>query len=181
LTWIAIVAIWMLHSFIISTFPLAVPLEWNVFFMFCVAFLFTNFHASNGYGVQDMQPALLAIVEIAALFPIVLGALKPEYVSFLVGMKQYAGNWAAATFSLRNKEIDGRINQKIVKAANNQIDQIEPLFGQEISEIFIQKAVAFRMMHPMGRMQISGLMCHVDSLDNRIQREGEFLSNGLTG
>ena len=37
------------------------------------------------------------------------------------------------------------------------------------------------MMHPMGRMHISGLMCHVDDLDKRIQREGEFLSNVLTG
>ena len=36
-TWIAIVSIWMLHTFIISTFPLAVPLEWNVFFIFCVS------------------------------------------------------------------------------------------------------------------------------------------------
>ena len=35
LTWIAIISIWMLHTFIISTIPLAVPLEWNVFFMFC--------------------------------------------------------------------------------------------------------------------------------------------------
>lgn len=181
LTWIAIVSIWALHTFIISTFPLAVPLEWNVFFMFCVAFLFGNFKASDGYGVGDIHPALLALVLFMGLFPIILGALRPQYVSFLVGMKQYAGNWASATFSLRNKEIEDRINDKIVKAADNQIDQLEPLFGKEISEIFIQKAVAFRMMHPMGRMHMSGLMCHVDSLDTRIQREGEFLSNVLTG
>ena len=60
MTWIAIVSIWMLHTFIISTFPLAVPLEWNVFFMFCVAFLFANFRAGDGYGVGDMNPTLLA-------------------------------------------------------------------------------------------------------------------------
>ncbi len=181
MTWIAIVSIWMLHTFIISTFPLAVPLEWNVFFIFCVAFLFANFGAGDGYGVGDMSTLPLIIVLIAALSPIVLGALRPQYVSFLVGMKQYAGNWASATFSLRNKEIEERINEKIVKAADNQIDQIEPLFGPEISEIFIQKAVAFRMMHPMGRMHISGLMCHLPDLDSRVQREGEFLSNVLTG
>jgi Transmembrane protein of unknown function (DUF3556) len=181
LTWVAIISIWMLHTFIISTFPLAVPLEWNVFFMFCVAFLFGNFHASAGYGVGDMNPALLAIVVFAALFPIVLGALRPQYVSFLVGMKQYAGNWASATFSFRDKSMEDRINEKIVKSSDNQIDQIEPLFGREISEIFIQKAVAFRMMHPMGRMHISALLRHTPSLDDRIQREGEFVSNVLTG
>ena len=181
LTWVAIVSIWMLHTFIISTFPLAVPLEWNVFFMFCVAFLFANFHAGSGYGVGDMNPALLAIVVFAALAPIVLGALRPQYVSFLVGMKQYAGNWASATFSFRNKSMEDRINEKIVKSSENQIDQIEPLFGKEISESFIQKAVAFRMMHPMGRMHISALMRHTPGLDDRIQREGEFVSNVLTG
>jgi hypothetical protein len=180
-TWIAIVSIWMLHTFIISTIPLAVPLEWNVFFMFVVAFLFANFHAGDGYGVGDMEPALLVVVVCVALAPIVLGALRPQYVSFLVGMKQYAGNWASATFSFRTKAMEDRINERIVKAADNQIDQIEPLFGKEIAEIFIQKAVAFRMMHPMGRMHISALMRHVDSLDHRIQREGEFVSNVLTG
>lgn len=181
MTWIAIVSIWMLHTFIISTIPLAVPLEWNVFFMFCVAFLFANFGAGDGYGVGDMNPVLLVVVLVMALSPIILGALKPQYVSFLIGMKQYAGNWASATFSLRNQEIEDRINERIVKSSDNQIDQIEPLFGREISEIFIQKGVAFRMMHPMGRMHISGLMCHVGNLDTRIQREGEFLSNVLTG
>jgi len=181
LTWVAILSIWALHTFIISTFPLAVPLEWNVFFIFASAFLFANFPANGGYGVTDMNPALLAIVLVVALFPIVLGALKPQHVSFLVGMKQYAGNWSAATFSFRDKSMEDRINERIVKSADNQIDQIEPLFGKEISEIFIQKAVAFRMMHPMGRMHISALMCHVDSLDDRLQREGEFVSNVLTG
>ena len=180
-TWIAIVSIWMLHAFIISTFPLAVPLEWNVFFMFCVAFIFANFHAGNGYGLGDMEPVLLVTIICAALAPIILGALKPQYVSFLVGMKQYAGNWASASFSFRDKSMEDRINERIVKSADNQIDQIEPLFGKEISEIFIQKAVAFRMMHPMGRMHMSALMRHVDNMDTRVQREGEFVSNVLTG
>jgi hypothetical protein len=181
MTWIAIISIWMLHTFIISTIPLAVPLEWNVFFMFCAGFLFANFSPSDGYGVGDMHPALLVLVITVALFPIILGALRPQYVSFLVGMKQYAGNWAAGTFSFRNKAMEDRINERIVKAADNQIDQLNPLFGKEISEIFIQKAVAFRMMHPMGRMHISALLRHTDSLDDRIQREGEFVSNVLTG
>ena len=181
LTWVAIISIWMLHTFILSTIPIAVPLEWNVFFMFVVAFLFANFPPSEGYGVGDMNPALLAIVVCVALAPIILGALRPQYVSFLVGMKQYAGNWASGTFSFRDKSMEDRINERIVKAADNQIDQLDPLFGMEISEIFIQKAVAFRMMHPMGRMHISALMRHTDGLDDRIQREGEFVSNVLTG
>lgn len=181
LTWIAIVSIWMLHSFIISTIPLAVPLEWNVFFMFAAGFLFANFPAGAGYGVGDIHPGLLAIILFVALFGIVLGAIWPQYVSFLVGMKQYAGNWASTTWAFRDKEKEDRLNERIVKASDNQIDQIEPIFGKEISEVFIQKAMAFRMMHPMGRMHITLQMRHNDDIDTRVLREGEFLGNVLLG
>lgn len=181
LTWIAIVSMWMFHAFIISTIPLAVPLEWNVFFAFCAAFLFANFPAGDGYGVGDMHPALLIGVVVFAIFPIFLGAIWPQYVSFLIGMKQYAGNWASTTWSFVDKEKEDRLNERIVKAADNQIDQIEPLFGKEISEVFIQKAMAFRMMHPMGRMHITLHMRHSGDIDTRVLREGEFISNSLTG
>ena len=169
LTWLAIVAIWMLHTFIISTIPLA------------VGFLFANFPAGAGYGVGDIHPGLLAAVLFVGLFGIVLGAIWPQYVSFLVGMKQYAGNWASTTWAFRDKEKEDRLNERIVKASDNQIDQLEPIFGKEISEVFIQKAMAFRMMHPMGRMHITLQMRHNDDIDTRVLREGEFLGNVLLG
>lgn len=181
LTWIGVISMWMLHAFIISTIPLAVPLEWNVFFSFCAGFLFLNFRAGHGYSLGDMNPWLLAAVFAFALFPIILGAIWPQYVSFLIGLKQYAGNWASTTWSFKTKEGEDRLNERIVKAADNQIDQIEPLFGKEISEIFIQKAIAFRMMHPMGRMHITLHMRHSADIDTRVLREGEFISNTLTG
>ena len=182
LTWIAIISIWMLHTFIISTIPLAVPLEWNVFFMFVVGVPVRQLLApATGTAVSDMDPVLLVIVVCVALAPIVLGALRPQYVSFLVGMKQYAGNWASGTFSFRDKEMEDRINERIVKSADNQIDQIEPLFGKEISEIFIQKAVAFRMMHPDGTHAHLGSDAPRRRARYRVQREGEFVTNVLTG
>ena len=158
LTWIAIISIWMLHTFILSTIPIAVPLEWNVFFMFACGFLFANFSPSKGYGVADMNPVLLAIVVTVALFPIVLGALKPQHVSFLVGMKQYAGNWASGTFSFK-RQGEGGPDQRAHRQGGRQPDRSAqpPVRQRRSPEIFIQKAVAFRMMHPMGRMHISAL------------------------
>ena len=47
----------LFHAFITSTFPLAVPLEWNVFFMFAIVWLFVLHPAGDGYGVLDAQPA----------------------------------------------------------------------------------------------------------------------------
>ena len=61
-----------------------------------------------------------------------------------------------------------RINEKIVKAADNQIDQLEPLFGREISKSLSERR-SLRMI-PMNRMHISGLICHLPDLDTRIQR-----------
>lgn len=181
MTWLAIISIWALHTFIISTIPLAVPLEWNVFFMFCAGFLFANYSAGAGYGVGDIDPLLLIPVLFVGLFGIVLGAFWPQHVSFLIGMKQYAGNWASTTWAFVDKEKEDRLNERIVKASDNQIDQIEPIFGKEISEVFIQKAMAFRMMHPMGRMHITLHLRHNDDMDTRVLREGEFLGNVLLG
>ena len=67
-----------------------------------------------------------------------------------------------------------------MKAADNQIDQLEPLFGRQISEIFMQKAIAFRMMHPMGRAHITLHLRHSPGIDTRVLREGEFISNTIT-
>ena len=55
ITLLAIFGMVLFHVVITSTFPLAVPLEWNVFFMFTVGFLFWNFPAGDGYGVGDMS------------------------------------------------------------------------------------------------------------------------------
>jgi hypothetical protein len=120
-------------------------------------------------------------VLFVGLFGIVLGAFFPQHVSFLIGMKQYAGNWASTTWAFVDKEKEDRLNERIVKASDNQIDQIEPIFGKEISEVFIQKAMAFRMMHPMGRMHITLHLRHNDDMDTRVLREGEFLGNVLLG
>ena len=41
------------HLFIISTFPLAVPLEWNVLFAYATVFLFLGFPNWNGYAAVE--------------------------------------------------------------------------------------------------------------------------------
>ena len=59
------------HLFIISTFPLAVPLEWNVLFAYATIFLFLGFPAWHGYAVVDMSSPWLtaAIVAGAGVLP----------------------------------------------------------------------------------------------------------------
>ena len=54
-TLLAVIGMVLFHLFIISTFPLAVPLEWNVLFAFAAVFLFWGYPAWDGFGVADMS------------------------------------------------------------------------------------------------------------------------------
>jgi len=182
ITWLAIVGMIVFHIFITSTFPLAVPLEWNVFFMFATAWLFGAFPAAAGYGVNDISSPwlLLAVLAVFLFFPI-LGNLRPDLVSFLPSMRQYAGNWASATWAFRGDEAEDKLNQHLVKFNPNQIDQLAGAFGKDIAEIFMQKAMAWRTMHSQGRGLMSLMMNHLDRLENYRIREGEFVCTTLVG
>ena len=70
-TLLAVIGMVVFHLFILSTFPLAVPLEWNVLFAFATVFLFWGHPAWEGYSVADISsPVLLvAIVARAAVLP----------------------------------------------------------------------------------------------------------------
>src|SRR5271157_5995125 len=126
LTVAAVVLMVAFHLFITSTFPLAVPLEWNILFGYATVFLFLGFPSWHGYGVTDMSPAWLAIVIVAGLvfFP-VLGNLRPDLVSFLPSMRQYAGNWASAVWAFA-PGTEGKLNA-VTRPAANQVDQLQAL------------------------------------------------------
>ena len=47
------------HVFITSTFPLAVPLEWNLMFIYLTCFLFLGFPAGGRYCLRDLTLACL--------------------------------------------------------------------------------------------------------------------------
>lgn len=182
ITWLAIIGMVTFHVFITSTFPLAVPLEWNIFFIFATVWLFGGFPAWNGYAVTDISSAWLLLPILAAFltFPI-LGNLRPDLVSFLPSMRQYAGNWASATWAFRGDEAEDKLNKHLVKYNANQVDQLSGAFGKEIAEIFLQKAMAWRTMHSQGRGLMSLMMRHLDQLENYRIREAEFVCTTLVG
>jgi hypothetical protein len=169
------------HLFIASTFPLAVPLEWNVLFAFITIFLFIGYPAGDGYSVFDCsQPWMLpVIVAVLAFFP-VLGNLRPDLVSFLPSMRQYAGNWASATWAFA-PGAEARLNE-LPKAAKNQVDQLQEFgFDADAAEVTMQMVCAWRSMHSQGRGLYSLLFRHLDDVDRYTIREGEFVCNTLVG
>lgn len=181
-TWLAIAGMILFHVFITSTFPLAVPLEWNVFFMFATAWLFAGFPAGEGYAIGDVSsPLVLTAIAVAFLSMPILGNLRPDLVSFLPSMRQYAGNWASATWAFRGDAAEDKLNQHLVKANANQVDQLAAAYGKDVAEIFMQKAMAWRTMHSQGRALMSLMMRHLDRLENYRIREGEFTCTTLIG
>jgi Transmembrane protein of unknown function (DUF3556) len=181
LTIVAAVFMVVFHLFIISTFPLAVPLEWNLVFAYATIFLFLGFPNWDGYAPWDMSPPWLALVIAAALlFYPVLGNLRPDKVSFLPSLRQYAGNWASAVWAFA-PGAESKLN-RVTRSAKNQIDQFID-FGYEPkwAEITLQKTIAWRTMHSQARGLFSLLLTHLPDIDTRTVREGEFLCNSLIG
>ena len=56
-TVVAVALMLAFSTFIISTFPLAVPLEWNALFMYTTVFLFLGYPNHDGFGLGDMDTA----------------------------------------------------------------------------------------------------------------------------
>jgi transmembrane protein DUF3556 len=169
------------HLFIISTFPLAVPLEWNVVFAYTTVFLFLGFPAWQGYYITDMSsPWLTAAIAVGLLIFPVLGNLRPDKVSFLPSLRQYAGNWASAVWAFA-PGAESKLD-RVTRPTRNQVDQFIA-FGYEPhwAEITAQKTIAWRTMHSQGRGLFSLLLTHLPDIDTRTVREGEFICNSLTG
>ncbi len=99
------VAMLIFHIFITSTFPLAVPLEWNVYFGYIAIVLWGGFgdgFDASVYNIWDFsEPLLLIPIFALLLFGPILGNLRPDLVSFLPSMRQYAGNWASAVWTMK--------------------------------------------------------------------------------
>lgn len=181
LTLCAVTLMVCFHLFIVSTFPLAVPLEWNVLFAYASVFLFAGFPAWDGYAVTDMSSPWLtaAIVAALAFFPI-LGNFRPDKVSFLPSMRQYAGNWASATWAFA-PGAEAKLD-RVTRPCRNTVDQFVAFgYEPEWADITIQAPVAWRTMHSQGRGLLSVLLKSLPDIDTRSLREAEFACNSLIG
>jgi Transmembrane protein of unknown function (DUF3556) len=88
---VAAIIMLLFHFGILSAIPMGVPLDWNVFMMFGVLSLFVG-HAR--LGLTDLKyPVLVGILFALLVSVVIAGNLFPRKISFLPGMRYYAGNW----------------------------------------------------------------------------------------
>ncbi len=136
------------HFGILSSIPMGVPLEWNVFMMFSVLALFVG-HASVGLG--DLTTPLPILLFAVVAGTVVVGNLVPRKVSFLPGMRYYAGNWDTTLWCIK-PSADEKIVNGIVAIASMPAAQLEKFYGsKEAAQIPMYMGYAFRAFNTHGR------------------------------
>jgi hypothetical protein len=177
---IAVAGMIVFHLHILSTFPLAVPLEWNVFMVFGLLFLFGHYGAVP-FSTLD-APLLIAILAVTCVGIPVLGNFRPDLISFLPSMRYYAGNWATSQWLFRKDSgAEAKLDTDIVKSAPIVVEQLAKFYDRETAELLMYKGLAFRSMHSHGRA-INGLIPHaVDDVEEYRVREGELIAGVVLG
>jgi hypothetical protein len=178
---IAIVGMILFHLNITSMFPLAVPLEWNLFMIFGLLFLFGHYGDVPLSSLDD--PLLIAFLAIALIGLPLLGGLRPDKISFLPSMRYYAGNWATTQWLFRKgSRAEEKLDTEIKKPARLVSEQVASIYDdRELAEFLLNKGLAFRAMHSHGRA-LNALLPHaVDDVEAYDPREGELISNVVNG
>jgi len=178
---IAIVGMIIFHLNITSMFPLAVPLEWNLFMIFGILFLFSGQHGDVPLSSLD-DPLLIAMLAILCVgFPLV-GGMRPDKISFLPSMRYYAGNWATTQWLFRKGSgAEEKLDTEIPKSARIISKQVGDIYDAELAQYLQNRGLAFRAMHAHGRA-LNALLPHaVDEVDAYDAREGELISNVVNG
>jgi len=168
------------HLHILSTFPLAVPLEWNVFMIFGILFLFGHYGDVPLSTLDD--PLLIAFLAVACVGIPVFGNFRPDLVSFLPSMRYYAGNWATSQWLFRKESAaEEKLDRLLVKPAPIVTRQLEKFYDPEMVDVLIHKGLAFRSMHSHGRA-LNGLVLRaVDDIEAYDVREGELVAGVALG
>ncbi|MEE6167159.1 MULTISPECIES: DUF3556 domain-containing protein [unclassified Mycolicibacterium] len=147
-TYVAAFVMLCFHFGILSSIPMGVPLEWNVFMMFSVLALFVG-HAGIGLGDLTTPWPLVLFAVVAGT--VVLGNLFPRKVSFLPGMRYYAGNWDTSLWCIKGSA-DEKISKGIVAIASMPAAQLERFYGsKEAAQIPLYMGYAFRAFNTHGR------------------------------
>jgi len=178
---IAIAGMIFFHLNITSMFPLAVPLEWNIFMIFGTLFLFGHYGDVPLSSLDD--PLLIAMLALVCVGLPVLGNLRPDKLSFLPSMRYYAGNWATTQWLFRKGSgAEAKLETDIVKSAALVGEQVTRLYEDpELTNFLLNKGLAFRSMHSHGRA-LNALLPHaVEDVDAYDAREGELISNVVNG
>jgi hypothetical protein len=148
LTYIAAFVMLVFHFGILSAIPMGVPLEWNVFMMFSVLAMFVG---HPGVGLGDLQTPWPIVLFLVLAVTVAIGNMFPRKVSFLPGMRYYAGNWDTGLWCVKPSAAE-KIEKNVVSIASMPQAQMERYYGSpETAQMYLYMGYAFRAFNTHGR------------------------------
>ncbi|MEV8020275.1 DUF3556 domain-containing protein [Streptomyces sp. NPDC086554] len=177
-TWAALLYMAVFHLHILSTIPMGVPLEWNIFFIFSLFYLFG---AHGDLTVRDLDsPWLLAVLLPSLVLLPALGNVRPDLVSFLPAMRYYAGNWATSVWVFTGDAAQ-RLEAGLTTATRLASNQLADLYDADTALLMAAKVEGWRAMHSHGRAH-NGLIARLtDGQDDAVVIDGEIVAGFAIG
>ena len=146
--WVGLGFMLMLHGFILSNMPIAAVFEWNVLSVYAGFFLFYAHPEVSLFAVGSL-PLSIYLVLALLILPVV-GNLAPRWISFLVSMRYYAGNWAWNAWLFRDGSYE-KLN-RLKRAGPLLREQQERFLPADEATLADATFLAFRTMHLQGRV-----------------------------
>ena len=178
LTMIGLTSMFCFHLFITSSFPMGVPIEWNVIMVYG-AFVLFGHHAEHAMFSLE-SPLLIAILCISLLVVPIIGNLFPQWVSFLLSMRYYAGNWAYSVWLFKG-DAEEKLDAHLVKSSKTVLSQLDLFYDTYIAQSLVAKVISFRVMHLHGRALQLLVPKAVSNIEEYAWRDGELIAGVSLG
>jgi hypothetical protein len=175
-TAVGLVLMLALHLFITSNVPMGVPIEWNVMMVYGAFFLFWK-HADASLLAMPLPMAVFLAVMLV-IVPL-LGNLVPSWISFLLAMRYYAGNWACSVWLFKGESY--RKLDRLKKSSAWPRDQLERIYDRRTAVGILSRVMGFRLMHLHGRALPLLLPKAVDRAEDYEWVDGELIAGLVLG
>ncbi|HUB06229.1 MAG TPA: DUF3556 domain-containing protein [Myxococcales bacterium] len=171
----------LLHGYITSSVPMGVPLEWNVAVVYGGFALFWA-HPSVSLALIGPPWFTAALVGLVVVLPL-LGNLFPEWISFLLSMRYYAGNWAGSVWLFKG-DVSHGAHEKLAalrKSSGWVFDQLDRFYDRTTSIGLVSKVMGFRLMHLHGRALPILVPRAVARFEDYVWMDGEIVAGLALG
>jgi hypothetical protein len=166
------------HTFITLNVPMGVPVEWNVTMVYGGFALFGGHASVSPFSIQS--PILIGLLLLALLVIPLLGNLFPAWISFLLGMRFYAGNWKYSVWLFRD-DAEMKIADHVTTTSPVLPKQLGLLYDPPTVEAVLSRVISFRLMHVHGRVLHDLLPLAVDNMERYTWRDGELICGVVVG
>jgi len=166
------------HSFITLSVPMGVPIEWNIMMVYGGFVLFGAHWDVSPLAIESHL--LVAALVVSLLVIPTFGNIFPAWISFLLGMRFYAGNWAYSVWLFRDNA-EEKIADHVTTVSKIPMQQLSPLYDAPTIEMIMNRVVSFRLMHLHGRVLHDAIPLAVNDIDRYTWRDGELVCGVTVG